>query len=153
MKILVADAVDQKQLLASQIRKEMEKGPPFHHLITFIEKYQKLDMALTVSNTHTYLNTSYGRISVAAAIFLRNKLISSYTFQQALYEQENIRKKLLNEYYKGLRKLSEQLWQEEEETEVLECIEVMERAEKEKFIEELDIQIKFSHSSTYLEIE
>lgn len=104
-KMLVTQALDERDLLAKKIRDKIEKirlvdckkrnedktvtdrvsaekfaknaESAYQQIMDLIDRYQRLESAIIASNASTYVETSRGRLSVAAAIALRNRLKSS----------------------------------------------------------------------------
>ena len=102
VKILVTQALDERDLLAKKIndkiqaavladvvkrneenvynrrisreefRKEAESA--YQQIVDLIDRYNRLEAAIVESNANTYIETSYGRFSVAGAITLRNRM-------------------------------------------------------------------------------
>ena len=101
-KLLITQALDEKALLVKRIRDKIELSnlidvkkhneekvyftkeaedefkknalAAYQQIVDLIDRYQKLEAAIIVSNATTQLETSYGIMSVAAAISLRNRL-------------------------------------------------------------------------------
>lgn len=101
-KLLVTQALDEKALLVKKIQSKIENArfvdakkvneekayfskekeeefkqsamSSYQQIMDLIDRYQKLDAAIIVSNAQTQIETSYGTMSVAAAISLRNRL-------------------------------------------------------------------------------
>ena len=100
--LLVTEALDEKALLIKKIRGKIKKAylvdvkrrneekvyyskeseeefkknafSSFQQIMDLIDRYQKLESAIIISNAITQIETSYGTLSVAAAISLRNRL-------------------------------------------------------------------------------
>lgn len=49
----------------------------YQQILDLIERYQRLDSAILNSNANTFIETSYGKYSVASAIALRGRLLGS----------------------------------------------------------------------------
>lgn len=107
-KILVTQALDERDLLAKKIndkihaavladvikrneenvynrrisrdefRKEAESA--YQQIVDLIDRYNRLEAAIVESNANTYIETSYGRYSVAGAITLRNRMRGDLKF-------------------------------------------------------------------------
>ena len=101
-KMLVTQALDERDLLAKKIRDKIEKirlvdckkrnedktvtdrvsaeefaknaESAYQQIMDLIDRYQRLESAIIASNASTYVETSRGKLSVAAAIALRNRL-------------------------------------------------------------------------------
>ena len=101
-KMLVTQALDERDLLAKKIRDKIEKirlvdckkqnedktvtdrvsaeefaknaESAYQQIMDLIDRYQRLESAIIASNVSIYVETSRGRLSVAAAIALRNRL-------------------------------------------------------------------------------
>ena len=107
-KLLVTQALDERRLLKKKIHDKIEKASfvdiirrneeqvsekriprqDFHkeaesayqQINDLITRYTRLDAAIIQSNANTWIDTSYGRLSVAAAISLRDRLAEDHDF-------------------------------------------------------------------------
>lgn len=107
-KMLVTQALDERDLLVKKIRDKIAKASfvdtiklneekvldarvskdefakdaesAYQQILDLIDRYQKIDAAIVASNAATMISTSYGEFTVAGAISLRNRLrgIGSY---------------------------------------------------------------------------
>ncbi|MBR2529352.1 MAG: hypothetical protein IKE58_12905 [Blautia sp.] len=101
-RMLVTQALDERDLLVKKIRDKIAKASfvdtikhneetvlearltkeqfaqkaqsAYQQIQDLITRFQKLDAAIVASNAVTYVDTSYGKMSVAAAIALRRRL-------------------------------------------------------------------------------
>ena len=101
-KMLVTQALDERDLLVKKIGDKIEKiqlvdskkrneektvnarlsveefgnavSAAYQQIMDLIERYQRIDAAIVASNAKTYVQTSYGKYTVAGAIALRNRL-------------------------------------------------------------------------------
>ncbi len=101
-KLLITQALDEKALLVKRIKDKIEFAnlidvkkhneekvyftketeeefkknaqSAYQQIMDLIDRYQKLESAIIVSNATTQVETSYGTMSVAAAISMRNRL-------------------------------------------------------------------------------
>lgn len=104
-KLLITEALDEKALLSKRIHSKIESAKlvdfmkhnedkvcvtmeseeefrknalaSYQQIMDLIQRYQKLEAAIIVSNAITQIETSYGKMSVAAAIAMRNRLRES----------------------------------------------------------------------------
>ena len=109
-KILIAQALDERELLIKKIgdkienahfvdtikqneektmdnrlsRKEFAKTAEsaYQQIVDLIDRFQAIDAAIIESNATTKINTSYGEMSVASAISLRNRLRGKGAFAE-----------------------------------------------------------------------
>lgn len=58
----------------------------YQQIMDLIGRYQRLDAAIVASNAATWIETSYGKYTIAGAIALRHRLR-----QKGLYTQKNLR--------------------------------------------------------------
>ena len=100
--MLVTQALDERDLLAKKIRDKIDNATfidsirnnedktmesrvskaeftksskaSYQQIMDLIERYQMIDAKIIASNAETFIDTSYGKFSVAAAISLRNRL-------------------------------------------------------------------------------
>lgn len=101
-KMLVTQALDERDLLVKKINDKIAKASfvdtikgneekvfdarvtreefaqatasAYQQIVDLIERYQRIDAAITASNANTMISTSYGEYSVAAGISLRGRL-------------------------------------------------------------------------------
>lgn len=101
-KMLITQALDEKALLVKKIRNKIELAnlidvkkrneekvyftkeneeefkknalASYQQIMDLIDRYQKIEAAIIYSNANTQVETSYGIMSVAAAISMRNRL-------------------------------------------------------------------------------
>lgn len=101
-KMLVTQALDERDLLVKKIRDKIGKASfvdtikrneekvydaripkeefsqkaasAYQQILDLIDRFQKIDAAIVASNAATFVETSYGRFSVAGAIAMRNRL-------------------------------------------------------------------------------
>ena len=66
------NTVYNRRLTLEEFRKEAEGS--YQQITDLIDRYNRIDAAIVESNANTYLETSYGRMSVAGAITLRNRM-------------------------------------------------------------------------------
>ncbi|KIR02985.1 hypothetical protein P261_01800 [Lachnospiraceae bacterium TWA4] len=107
-KMLVTQALDERDLLVKKIRDKIAKADfvdtkkaneekvyatrltqeefakkakaAYQQILDLIDRFQKLDAAIVASNAATFIETSYGKMSVAGAIAMRNRLRSKGTY-------------------------------------------------------------------------
>lgn len=107
-KMLVTQALDERDLLVKKINDKINKASfvdiikkneekvmgkhilkndfmeqakaSYQQIIDLIARFQKLDEAIITSNANTFVQTSYGQISVASAISIRNRLRNTSTY-------------------------------------------------------------------------
>lgn len=101
-KMLVTQALDERDLLVKKIRSKISKASfvdtikcneetvyearltreefakkasaSYQQILDLIDRFQKIDAAIVASNAATFVETSYGRMSVAGAIAMRSRL-------------------------------------------------------------------------------
>lgn len=106
--MLVTQALDERDLLVKKINDKINKASfvdtikkneekvmgkhilkndfmeqaksSYQQIIDLIARFQKLDEAIITSNANTFVQTSYGQISVASAISIRNRLRENSTY-------------------------------------------------------------------------
>ena len=119
--MLMTQALDERDLLVKKINDKIEKirlvdvkkrneektaenrntveefkqnaESDFQQITDLIERYQRLDTAIIASNAATWIETSYGKYTVAGAIALRNRLkgdgiyLEEASFEESIIEQ------------------------------------------------------------------
>lgn len=126
-KLLITQALDEKELLVKKIadkteaarfvdikRRNEEKTADsriteeefsqkaksaFQQIKDLIARYQAIDAAIVASNAATTIETSYGTLTVAAAISLRNRLRKPFGNGDSLEFESQLEKKLSNDFY------------------------------------------------------
>ena len=101
-KMLITQALDERDLLVKKINSKIEKASfvdsakknegkvmdgrigreecaqnaesAYQQIVDLIDRYQKIDAAIVASNAKTVITTSYGEMTVAGAISLRNRI-------------------------------------------------------------------------------
>ena len=91
-KMLVTQALDERDLLVKKITDKIRKvklaagervtvedfgkaaQSAWQQIMDLIDRYQRIDAAIVASNAATWVETTYGRYTVAGAISLRNRL-------------------------------------------------------------------------------
>ncbi|MBQ9327986.1 MAG: hypothetical protein IJ225_05570 [Solobacterium sp.] len=124
--MLMTQALDERDLLVKKINDKLErleaadvkkrnesKGMNYIHtpeefkkdttsayqqIMDLIRRYQRLDAAIISSNAATTVETSYGTLSVASAIALRNRLNKKGIYGEQGYFEERLINQLENSY-------------------------------------------------------
>jgi len=115
-KMLVTQALDERDLLVKKIRDKIEKATftdvkkhneknvldrrvteevfrqeaesAYQQIVDLIERFQKIDVAIVASNAMTMIHTSFGDYTVAGAISLRGRLRETGSYiEDADFEQ------------------------------------------------------------------
>ena len=126
MKMLVTQALDERDLLVKKIADKIAKASfvdtikpnedkvygkridkeeyikeaesAYQQIMDLIERFQKIDAAIVASNAKTQVTTSYGVLSVAGAIALRGRLRGVGTYGEDAEFEGKLQRKLANEY-------------------------------------------------------
>ena len=102
------DTVYNRRLSREEFRKEAESA--YQQIVDLIDRYNRLEAAIVESNANTYIETTYGRFSVAGAITLRNRMRGDMKFGGLSDFETALLIKLKKNYY--------------------DCVETMERKNK-----------------------
>ena len=125
-KMLVTQALDERDLLVKKIADKIEKAnfvdtvkpneekvyvkrvsreefakeaeAAYQQIIDLIERFQKLDAAIVASNAKTEITTSYGTFTVAGAISLRSRLRGLGAYAGEADFEGMLQEKLFDEY-------------------------------------------------------
>lgn len=91
---------EEKVLSAKLTRDEYEKQvkSDYQQITDLIDRYQKIDAAIVASNAATYIETSYGRFTVAGAIALRARLMSNSAYAEDAAFETLLTDKMEREY-------------------------------------------------------
>lgn len=126
-KMLVTQALDERDLLVKKINDKILKAnfidaakhnedkvimsketrnafvedakAAYQQILDLIKRYQKVDAAIVASNASTYVETSYGKLTVAGALSLRARLMDNSAYgDDAAFE--NILMEKMEDQYK-----------------------------------------------------
>lgn len=126
-KMLVTQALDERDLLVKKINDKILKAnfidaakhnedkvimsketrnafvedakSAYQQILDLIKRYQKVDAAIVASNASTYVETSYGKLTVAGALSLRARLMDNSAYgDDAAFE--NILMEKMEDQYK-----------------------------------------------------
>lgn len=112
-KILKADFVDaarhneDKVMISKQSRNEFEKDAEsaYQQILDLIRRYQKVDAAIVASNASTYVETSYGKFTVAGALSLRARLMENSAYGDESAFENNLMEKMEEQYDSCVREM------------------------------------------------
>ena len=127
VKILITQALDERDLLVKKINKKIEKTSfadimkakeervmdgrmekneytdmvksSYQQICDLILRFQRLDEAILVSNANTMIHTTIGEMSISSAISLRNKMKKGI---------EGLQKELVRQYLGAILKIKEE---------------------------------------------
>lgn len=85
-----------RRLPKEEFKKEAESA--YQQICDLIERYNRIDAAIVESNANTFIETSYGRFSVAGAITLRNRMRGDAKFGGAADFESTLFYKLKKNY-------------------------------------------------------
>ena len=124
-KMLVTQALDERDLLVKKINEKIDKArfvdaiknnedkvmedrvsqeefaksaeSVYQQIMDLISRFQKIDAAIIESNAKTIVETSYGKLTVAGAISLRNRLRGVGSYNDDADFEKKLRYKMQNE--------------------------------------------------------
>lgn len=124
-KMLVTQALDERNLLVKKINEKIDKArfvdaiknnedkvmedrvsqeefaksaeSAYQQIMDLISRFQKIDAAIIESNAKTIVETSYGKLTVAGAISLRNRLRGVGSYNDEADFEKKLRYKMQNE--------------------------------------------------------
>lgn len=125
-KMLVTQALDERDLLVKKIADKIEKASfvdtikpneekvyakritkgdyaqeaesAYQQIMDLIDRFQKIDAAIVASNAQTEITTSYGTFTVAGAISLRSRLRGLGVYEDEADFEGNLQNKMKAEY-------------------------------------------------------
>ena len=125
-KMLVTQALDERDLLVKKISDKIEKASfvdtikpneekvyagrcgkeefakdaqaAYQQITDLIDRFQKIDAAIVASNAKAEITTSYGVFTVAGAISLRGRLRGMGVYEDEADFEGKLQRKLKNEY-------------------------------------------------------
>lgn len=92
---------NQDKVYANQTGKDVYVGQAesaYQQITDLIARYQRIDAAITESNAKTWIETTYGNYTVAAAISLRSRLRGAGTYGDEADFERRLSKKMEEEY-------------------------------------------------------
>lgn len=112
-KILKADFVDaarhneDKVMISKQSRNEFEKDAEsaYQQILDLIRRYQEVDAAIVASNASTFVETSYGKFTVAGALSLRARLMENSAYGDESAFENNLMEKMEEQYDSCVREM------------------------------------------------
>ncbi len=130
-KMLVTQALDERDLLVKKIADKIEKASfvdtikpneekvyakritkedyaqeaesAYQQIMDLIDRFQKIDAAIVASNAQTEITTSYGTFTVAGAISLRSRLRGLGVYEDEADFEGNLQNKMKAEYNERVR--------------------------------------------------
>lgn len=125
-KMLVTQALDERDLLLKKIRGKIEKisfvdtikpneekvlgarvtreefstetESAYQQIQDLIDRFQKIDAAIVASNANTWIETSYGKYTVSGAISLRSRLLARDSYEGEADFESLLRAKMEADY-------------------------------------------------------
>lgn len=130
MKMLVTQALDERDLLVKKINDKITKASfvdtikaneekvlegrvsreefakqsesAYQQIMDLIDRFQKVDAAIVASNANTWIRTSYGKLTVAGAISLRSRLRGCGSYDDEADFEGSLQRKMEAEFRKRL---------------------------------------------------
>ncbi len=97
---------NEKKVYAKRITKEdyaQEAESAYQQIMDLIDRFQKIDAAIVASNAQTEITTSYGTFTVAGAISLRSRLRGLGVYEDEADFEGNLQNKMKAEYNERVR--------------------------------------------------
>lgn len=94
------DKVYNRRLTREEFQKEAESA--YQQICDLIERYNRIEAAIVESNANTFIDTSYGRLSVAGAITLRNRMRGDAKYGGAADFETTLLYKLKKSYHDSI---------------------------------------------------
>lgn len=82
---------------------EKEAKAAFQQIMDLIDRYQKIDAHIVNSNANTYIETSYGKMSVASAITLRGRMRGTGSYEDRADFEGNLKQVMQHQYEKSVQ--------------------------------------------------
>jgi len=95
------ERVYNRRITREEFAKEAQSA--YQQIVDLIDRYNKLDAAIVESNANTYLETSYGKYSVAGAITLRNRMRGDKKFEGKADFETNLLQRMALNYKECIR--------------------------------------------------
>ena len=126
----------------------------YRRIIELMERYHRIHTAIMASNAGTWIETSFGRFTVASALSLRSRLKGTGSYEYDSDFEGNFCRKLREEYSRKLELVKN--GNSEGSLELLDPLKAEARADlleerKDMLLRELDTRIKVSNAVTMIE--
>ena len=82
---------------------EKEAKAAFWQIMDLIDRYQKIDAHIVNSNANTYIETSYGKMSVASAITLRGRMRGTGNHGDRADFEGNLKQVMQHQYEQSMQ--------------------------------------------------
>lgn len=130
-KMLVTQALDERDLLVKKINDKILKAnfidaakhnedkvimsketrnafvedakSAYQQILDLIKRYQKVDAAIVASNASTYVETSYGKLTVAGALSLRARLMDNSAYGDDAAFENILMEKMEDQYESSIK--------------------------------------------------
>ena len=96
-----ADKVYKNQISREEFFSQAESA--FQQIVDLIARYQRIDAAIVDSNANTWIETSYGRYTVAGAISLRSRLQGNSVYEEEADFEGTLCEKMEEEYQQRIQ--------------------------------------------------
>lgn len=97
------ETVMNRRLSRTDFAQEVESA--YQQITDLIERYNRLEAAIVESNATTFIETSYGRFSVAGAITLRNRMKGDMKFGGRADFEDNLLKRMQRNYHDSVEEI------------------------------------------------
>ena len=77
---------------------DKEAKAAFQQIMDLIDRYQKIDAQIVNSNANTYIETTYGKMSVASAIALRGRMRGTGSYEDRADFEGNLKQVMQQQY-------------------------------------------------------
>lgn len=101
---------NEEKTRASQMAREayhVQAEAAYQQIVDLISRFEKIDAAIVASNANTWIETSYGRYTVAGAISLRNRLKGRGSYEQSADFETELCSKMEREYQVQIQTLEQ----------------------------------------------
>lgn len=95
------EKVYEARVMKEQFAKEARAA--YQQIMDLTDRYQKIDAKIVNSNANTYIETSYGTMSVASAIALRGRLRGTGVYEDRADFEGNLQKSMQCQYDRSVQ--------------------------------------------------
>lgn len=82
---------------------DKEAKAAFQQIMDLIDRYQKIDAQIVNSNANTYIETTYGKMSVASAIALRGRMRGTGSYEDRADFEGNLKQVMQQQYEESVQ--------------------------------------------------
>lgn len=95
-----------EKVFFNQINKEdytQQAYASWQQIMDLIDRFERIDAAIVISNSNTYITTSYGRLSIAEALSIQSRIEETGIYESDASFERKLLRKMQAEYNKRIQ--------------------------------------------------